>query len=114
MTDESIRAAVAAFRAESAAFDSPRAAAKWDWDVAHVVGMYRLFFGCELFNEPIGDWQVGAVTTMENMFRGAAAFDQQIGDWQVGASSLLPSSIACSAVLRGWGCPCCELCCSPH
>ena len=89
LTDETIRTAVAEFGAESANFDSPRAAAKWgrvaDWDVSKVVSMRQLFYSWSQFDQDIGGWQVGAVTNMSHMFSGAAAFDQDIGGWQVGA-----------------------------
>ena len=45
MTNESIRQAVAEFKAESAAFDSPNAERKWgplaDWNVSNVTDMHQ-------------------------------------------------------------------------
>ena len=68
MTNESIRAAVAEFKAESPDFASPHAEAKWgrvaDWDVSRVHDFSTLFHREKEFNEDLSLWDVGNATTM--------------------------------------------------
>ena len=68
MTNETIKAAVKEFAAESAEFNSPQAEAKWgriaDWDVSEVSSMYELFEDHRKFNADLSLWDVGNVTTL--------------------------------------------------
>ena len=91
MTDESIRRAVAEFKAESADFASPRAEAEWgriaDWDVSGVRSMRRLFNYAGRFRGDLSLWEVGACVDMRAMFQGARAFEADLSAWSVGAGT---------------------------
>ena len=109
MTDESIRRAVAEFKAESADFASPRAEAKWgriaDWDVSGVRSMRNMFAGAGIEGD-LSLWEVGACVDMDGMFDHAAAFNADLSAWLVGAcknmNSMFQYAEAFDADLSAW------------
>ena len=48
------------------------------WDVTLVTDMSGLFFGLNLFNEPIDQWDTSEVTNMSHMFCRATSFNQPL------------------------------------
>jgi surface protein len=57
------------------------------WDVSSAETMQMMFFGAEVFNQPLNLWDTSSVTNMASMFSGQASnpmsFDQDISDWSI-------------------------------
>ena len=52
-------------------------------DISNVADMSGLFYGDELFNQPIGNWDTSKATDMSEMFAFAKSFNQPIGNWDI-------------------------------
>lgn len=46
-----------------------------------VTSLRALFYGCTIFNQPIGMWDTSNVTGMTDIFNRASAFNQSINSW---------------------------------
>lgn len=53
-----------------------------NWDVSKVTNMSNMFFGTEVFDQPLNDWDVSKVTSMNNMFARTKKFDRPLFNWK--------------------------------
>ena len=72
--------------------------------------MVQMFFGTNLFNQPLANWDVSAVTQMNYMFSDAISFNQSLANWTLNPNVNLIlmfsyGGLNCtnySATLNGW------------
>ena len=50
------------------------------WDVSNVVNMNAMFYGANLFNQPLSAWNLSRVTNMDNMFENTL-MQQDLSSW---------------------------------
>jgi surface protein len=80
------------------------------WNTSTVTDMNAMFFGADLFNQPINTWNTAAVTDMAYLFFGADSFNKPIGNWTLNPSVLMESMLKLcgmdcnnySTTLIGW------------
>lgn len=51
------------------------------WNTRNITSMSDLFYGCSVFNQPIGSWDVSSVKNIDNMFYGCFTFNQDLSGW---------------------------------
>lgn len=51
------------------------------WNTSNITSMKNLFFGCAMFNQPIGSWDVSSVKNIDNMLSGCGMFNQDLSGW---------------------------------
>ncbi len=54
-----------------------------EWDVSHVTNMSHMFYCCSSFNQPLEMWDVSHVTDMSGMFINCTYFNQPLAGWNV-------------------------------
>ena len=60
-----------------------------NWDVSGSNDFTQAFFGCSTFNQDISGWDVSAGARFVNMFGGAASFNQDISSWDMSSATQL-------------------------
>ena len=60
-----------------------------NWDVSGSTDFTQAFFACSTFNQDISGWDVSAGARFVNMFGSAASFNQDISSWDMSSATQL-------------------------